>query len=383
MQRSKKKHISFNHIDVMTIPLFDYNNGVRVNVNFPEQWPTVRERVVEKLNALSGYYRVSRRSVTNAHPLIKLIQSIQTPLQLNLTRYVAYVEESCLEVAGSIGYVTGSSKGKPHIGGYYSDDQPEYYLAYQTPIDPESIHQNWRVCKPVRPLIIPQSDVSYMLPMGKHWSDEKGLVVLAIHVPALMVMYRAWSLMNATRPHNEQETVHKFIAGYVLPNMMHDQADLQLINRLFNRMNGYPVGDGSISTPHAAATRDVSSDVDMIINKALAILGKVQKKSFEAILANMPSINKADMGRFLVMPDVMANMQNDWLLTVSRLKHYSLLCDLACPHTKDANMMGLTHFNKQMRLYNTIHEVQDNLAECQLGEVDGFLKNIYRYIDNP
>lgn len=338
---------------------------------------------MDKLNTLSGYYRVSRRSVTNTHPLIKLIHSIQIPLDLGLTRYIAYVEDSCIDIAGSIGYVTGSSKGKPSVGGFYSDDQPEYYLAYKTPVDPDAIHQNWMVCKPVKPLVIPQSDVSYMLPMGKHWSDEKGLVVLAIHVPALMVMYRAWAIANSTQPPTEQETIHKFIAGYVLPNMMHDQADLQLINRLFNRMNGISVGDDSIAYPHPCASRDVTADVDAIITKVLSVLNKVQKKSFEAILANMPAITTPDMARFLVMPDVMANMQNDWLLSACRLKYYSLLCDLASPATKDANMMGLTHFNRQMRLYNTEQEIQTNMTDRHVNEVDGFLRNVYRYIDNP
>lgn len=367
----------------MTIPVFRTASTVATPSSLPDQWAAFKNGVVDKTNDLVAYYRRAGLAVSNTNILIRLIQSSQVPVKLPLATYYRHIEQLSLDVAGTIGMTTISAYGLPNFGFFYNTDCQEEFLAYKEPLTPEVVHNNWQNVRPVRPLVIPQSDLGIMYPIGKKYSTESGITCIAVNVPMFMLQYRAWYLANELKPYAQRKTVQHFIAGCVLPNMMQDHADLLFLNRIYNAWYGFKNGDAGVFEPHPYSTTNYSSQADVMIPRILENIRKLPVKTIPTILKNIPSFSKNDMGEFLVLPGVMNVMQNDWLLVASRLRYYAMLCDMCGAECKQNNAAEFTGFIRHMRLYDAQVCMSKYLSSSHATEAKRLLEVIYRYSGRP
>jgi hypothetical protein len=363
----------------MSIPLFRSLTAVTSNVIVPEQWPVLKAGVIQKCNSLANYYLNAKKVVSNTHPLIAFIQSVQVPIKLPLAIYFKYVEEACMVSASAAGFTTTSSAGRANNGFFYNSDNAEEIIAYKAWFDFEDVNRNWMTACAVKPLMIPQSDLGILYPIGKKYSQDAGITVIGLNPAMLMVKYRAFFLAQELKPVGQRESIQKFIGAYVLPWMMPLQVDLLLLNRIVNAWYGQRNGDSTVLEPHPYATTNYSNQIDQVIPKILETIKKIGTKSFVNILQNIPAFLEPTMYHVLILPDVMTNRQTDWLVTATRLKFYTWLCDVAGNKAATSNQMELGQFARQMALYDASVQMTKNLSPAHDIEAKLYLDKIYKY----
>jgi hypothetical protein len=328
------------------------------------QWPTLKAGLERNIDKLFNYYQYARKPVRNTHPLIKLIHSANIPKNIPLESYVKNVEEIALYAARAVGMSTSVSPGKLFTGVFLSDDQPEILLAYRDFFDPFEAHNNWRNVQAVRLLEAPYTCSFVPFPNGRTFSSEAGLSIFAVNIPLLMVQFRAFyieQLENYKRDPFSVESIHRFVGGYVLPNLMRDFQDMFFLNRLMASYQGQPNGDSKVTASHVIQTTDYTRFIDSTITRIKEVIPVMHSRAFPALLKNLPAVHYSNMEDALLLPDVMPTKQSAWIEVISRLKAFDFLIELSGSDLKNRNQMAINQFARLMNVYHIKDAWMENL----------------------
>lgn len=312
------------------------------------QWPYIQQGMTRNIQRIQDYYNLYPIAVPSDHFLVTLLGAIAVPMNIALERYYDAVDAKAMNLSMALRMSSSIAPGKPFKGVFYGEGSTEFLLAVDDYFDYESVHSNWRTTQAITPLLHPKSDFSLSLPNGKAHSKEIGLSVLSINITMLAVQYRAFKFEQAANNPNNPLSVYQFIGGWVLPNMLKAQTDIALFNRFSRYVNQTPEGNNLSNYKHSFHITDYTSSIDLSFKELLRNIEN-GARSFKTILKTIPSFFSKDMYQSLLMPDVAATVQADWLLVNTRLRVIDTLITLAGARCAAVNQDVLNDLVREYR----------------------------------
>lgn len=312
------------------------------------QWPYIQQGMQRNVQRIQDYYSLYPHAVASEHFLVTLLGAIAVPMNMALELYYDSVDAKAMNLSMALRMSSSIAPGRPFKGVFYGEGSTEFLLAVDDYFDYEYVHANWRTAQAIVPLLHPKSDLSLTPAFGKAYSKETGLSVIAINITMLAVQYRAFKLEQfATNP-NAPMSVYQFIGGWVLPNMLKAQTDIALFNRFSRYVNKTPEGNNLSHYRHSFHVTDYTGSIDLSF-KELSRNIENGARNFKTILKTIPSFFAKDMYQALLMPDVAATVQADWLLVNTRLRAIDTLLTLSGALCATANQDALNDLIREYR----------------------------------
>ena len=360
----------------IVISLFDYYPDTTTNVVFPGNWGFIKQGYLKNIEQIKNYYRLYPTVLNSAHFLIRLIESLAVPMEVNLQSYYNSIDAKVTKLAMSFGITSPSNKGTVFEGIFYGKGSVELLVLDDAYFDLKEANQNWEYVSAVVPLLHPKSDLELLLPTGQQYSKETGLAVFSINIALLAVQYRAF--LNA-QDQDCPNPATTFIASYVLPNMLTQHAEIALFNRLYNLAIGLNDGSNEVHHKHSFVVPNYTAYLDLSLLTTLSNIA-VGIKRFETILKTIPAFNTINIYQALIIPDIAPTNQVDWLLTITRLKMIHFLILVTGNECYNKNAMCLTQVLRSFHSNNVTSVLMAMLPTSIIKEISGYHSTIKQII---
>lgn len=310
----------------------------------------IKKRTKIDLSAVVDYYRYGTFFTRTDHLLVKLINTVATPLSYDIDRYHEVTSARGLYSANALQLTSSINRGKWHHGVFYHGCD-EIILASQSEMLTDEELSDWKNIQAVKVLECPVSNLMYLPPTGAKHQEETGLVTISVDISALMLQY--YQFMQAEYRRKAEESgysllsVQHFVGKYVLPNMLHSQTERALFNRCYNLQMGLPMGKALRRHPFM-----VTNQEDRVDKKLAYYLEKIEnaKRPFESYLAQIPTFFGENSWQ---MPDIAETRQVWWALFITRLRDIEFLLDTAGKDGMQSNRQWLAKLKIDIKRFNS------------------------------
>ena len=299
--------------------LFDLLPGTSAPTTYPANWNTVRAGLRRNLNTIITFHRENPAAVKSDHFLVRLLQSLPMSYSISANRYADYISGMALNLSMALKMTSSISKGNIFKGTFYGPGNSEVLVAHCEDFDPDLIEREWVNAQPVQVLRQPRSDLNMNLPDGINTGTESGIVVIAINIPELAVMYRAFCKEQEAAANLTGEarlTVMQFVHMYVLPNMLFSHIDTVILNRIRCLKEQRPYGEAT--KRHSFVIQDYDGRLNDIHTTLVEMLNRVTR-NLNGVLQNVPCVFKNTLKEACRTPDMAATRQVMWALAIARL----------------------------------------------------------------
>ena len=300
----------------------------------PANFELIRRIYQRELATIAQYYNSRVYTVKSNHILCRLLNTGYVPIEYSLERFLEAAYARAPYLAKYFNFTSELGYGKVFDGDFYGPGNDEIIIYNEDYFNPFEAAGNWKALQPLKVLEHPVSDFSLLLPNGNDHNSAKGLVVITINVPMLLVMYRGFLLSRSGRDSEQQLGISHFVHMYVLPSMMESHTDIVVLNRLKNLFYAAPMSQSTKHHPFPIV--DYSDKVDRVNTDVLKHL-KDTSRLYSQYLKCIPSMVNEDMQESLLMPDLAKTRQVWWALIMARLSTMKFLIDLGGEHGQDAN----------------------------------------------
>lgn len=136
--------------------------------------------------------------------------------------------------------------GQVFKGVFYGPSCDELILYDEEYFNPFYAEKEWMRINAVKVLLHPKSDLALLLPNGRDSSTGGGLAVISVNVPLLAIQYRGFLKSQMLKIKAEDDAklgIQHFIHMFVLPNMLYNQIDITIMNRLMNLFYNAPMSE--------------------------------------------------------------------------------------------------------------------------------------------
>lgn len=332
----------------------------------------VEKRTIEDVDRVMQYYRHGSFYVPNTHLLVRLINTIGTPLSYDLDYYYEVTLARALFSANSLKLTSSIAYGNWHVGVFYQGC-PELIIVHTGEDSPYELMKDWENLQPVKVLESPVSNMDYLVPDGGRNSSERGLAVISIDLAMLMVMYKGYMDRQSARLATGEEsagTTKHFVARYLLPNMLKSQTDLALFNRIYNLEMGAPMGVAIKKHPFHI------SDYTHQLDKNLTIfLDRIRNtgRDYENYIEQLPRFFSDNP---LGMPDMADTRQVWWALFLARKRQIEFLIDVGAVKGIQMNRAEINKLQKTIRQFKTDRIYEKVLPEAMKLDMNYFFKKV-------
>lgn len=306
---------------VVTFPGFEY----------------LRKTLGLQLDTVLQYQRQNPRAVPSDHLLVRILQSLNVSLDLDVNIYRDLVDDASGPLSMGLKLTSPLSPGRIRYPGVlYGKGSPEVWMSVTSRINYAEATRNWMNLCPVRFLSHPKTDLSLNVPMGVQNSDEVGLSIVTVDIPLLAFQYRQWRLRERLVNPEAQLTTMHFVAQYPLPNSLHSQLDIAVFNRMSKLYVDNPVGVSRLSHPFLLV--DHSRDVDRVLGMMLTNYEN-RPTNWDQLLEGFLCPSGRSYRDVIRLPDGVQNRQVIWALTLARLNVLGFL--LLLSHNTNNQMNGI------------------------------------------
>lgn len=323
---------------------------LNIGILSPPNWEFIKTGVKENISIVKNYYTNHIRPTKSNHILVRLLHSITVPMSLPLDRYYSNVDSINLNMSMVFKFTSSIYKGTVHRGNFMGANNPEIILAIDEPFDFDKVNNDWKNVCAIKPLLHPRSDLNYQLLNGVQHSNEYGLSVFCINITMLMVQYRAYLLNELAINKENPRGATYFIAAYVIPNMLEQQVELSLFNRIYNQVKGINSNNDN-RAKHPFALQNYKPFVNTAIDKTIEYLNR-SSKSYKNIFSTLPSFYNDNLYHSLLIPDILTTRQVDWVLVASRLKMIDFLISVSDDELLSKNQLQMNQVLKALRINN-------------------------------
>lgn len=275
--------------------------------------------VKKQVDAISAYARGSGKVLPNQHLLCRLLDLINIPTNGLLDRYMEEVNDRSYYLAETLQVTTPTSYGIIHRTNQFYTGADEVIVFDSDEFDWTDCENNWMTFQPVKILKHPFTGLYPVIPDGNIMVPEKGLVVISINVPMLMLQYRMWKNTDGKVGNTKEE----FLFNYPTVNAMRSHTDIALMNRMMALWSKKPVERFKHFYPSSAIV-DVHSRYDTNVLKHMAELHRKSPKLF-MFLDNLYAIDDRSMAEALTMPSLAPTRQVKWATILARLEMMEFL----------------------------------------------------------
>lgn len=332
----------------------------------------VEARTIEDVNRVMEYYRGGSFFVPNTHLLVRLINTIGTPLSYEFNHYYEVTLARSLYAANALKLTSSINYGQWHVGEFYYNC-PELIIAYNGWDNPQEVAKDWRNLQPVKVLEGPVSNLNYLLPNGDAQSSERGLVVIGIDLLQLMVQYRCFMDLQFAKSNkglDNVDTTKHFVAKYVLPNMLRSQTDLALFNRLYSLEMGAPMGVAKKRHPFHISdyTGQLDKNLELFLDRI-----RNSGRDYENYLEQLPRFFNDN---FLGMPDILETRQVWWALFLARKRQIEFLLEVGGDKGIRMNQAEINALKRVVKQFKSDRIFEKVLPEGMKLDMDYFFKRV-------
>jgi len=281
----------------------------------------VKRMMVSEIARLKKYYRNRERGVNNSHMLNRLISMCSSNIELSDMAYRATIKASYLYTVKQLEIVSNINDGFYHENLFFSKNAIEVLYAVENDVDWFTLEKTWRDAIPIRCVYHELTDINYYPMFGTMELQDQALFVYEIDIILLMAQYRYWSLERIENNMSTNPT--RFLAMYVMPNMIGSMTDLAILNRLFkiNKQEEIP----KFRFEHPIQVMDFTRDIDRLLN-SINYDTSGEDLYLEQLFLTIPAIEQENMDGVLRLHKQFFTRQSEWILWVSRIRYiYDLM----------------------------------------------------------
>lgn len=308
--------------------LFTHKYTSNNSVIRPGSFRLVDFTLKKQIQHILDYYHSRVFAIESNHLLCRLLTIAGIPFQYDLNRYTDLAFTRSPYIAKHFNFTSDITYGTIFDGLFYGNGNTEIIIAKEEYFDPYDAIKDWENIEAIRVLDHNVSNTMFLVPDGRDNNIGKGLVVIEINIPLLLIQYRGFVEQQYNKivsGNVSQLAVTHFVRMYALPNMLKSHSEIVLLNRFMNLFYGAPMDMALKHYPFPLI--DYSDKLDRIL---LEIIKHVKDRGllYFSVLKNIPSIYKEDMQAVLLMPDVARTRQVWWSLLLTRLKVIKFLIDI-------------------------------------------------------
>lgn len=358
---------------------FNSTSPVGQSTIVPPNWRYIREGLERNLNTTVDYYNSRPMAVKSNHFLLRLVTSLGVSFSHPLERYHQIVEFKALTYSMGFKMTSSLYKGSLFKGVFYGEGSSEVLIATDESFNPFDAYENWRKYRPVRVLHHNKSDLNMLLPNGKTTGSDTGISVIAINIPMLAVMFKAYleeeyrDFLND--PNNTLAPAAHFIHRWVLPGMLESQTDVALFNRAHNLTTGAPHTEAY--RQHPFYLTDYTLGVDAIYKEQINYF-RTSGKTFKDVLRSFHGLS-GSFEKIMRLPSVVSTRQVVWSEVVARIRVMEFVTSLLKNGGRANNGEVLNDMYRMFRYYSSDNTLRSALPEDYMRDLDRSIENIMRY----
>lgn len=330
--------------------LFNTSDTIARSILRYADWNYVRAGLQRNLTNIKNYYNSRVMSVKSNHLLCRIINTADISHNLEIERYYDILDSNANRISNAMFMTSPVSKGRLFDGFFYGQGCIEVIISNNESFDPVVAYKNWKTISPVTVLLHPRTDLEMLLPNGKETSSEKGLCIISINIPMLLIQYRGFvdeQLYLDTTDGTGLQTVAHFVHRFVLPGMLDTHLDLAIFNRLTKVANGEIMG--TVYKKHPFGQVDYSNKVTAIHERMVQDF-KQRTMEYAGILEMIPAVVCNSMLQALKLPDIAPTRQIVWVELIARLDALLTIVHLGGAESIKLNMSTLNAFALEYRL---------------------------------
>ena len=290
------------------------------------------------------YHFENPRAVPNNHLLIRLLMSLNIPINNEPEIYNDKVRDVALHVAKSLKMTTALYEGAAFSPGvFYGQHVTEVIWGTVDDYDTSMIQTRWRELTPIRVLYHPKTDLAFEVPDGKHPSQEAGMAVIVVNIPMLASQYRMWRLEQMANNIESHRRVAQFLMELPLPRMLASHADIALMNRLIGSF--FDIELPTYKSHHAFHLIDWSNDIDAMNARLLKYMAS-KSYTFDDWVSQIPVAFTEDLHDHLLLPELDFMRPVQWAAVVARLALVTFLVQFNYKFGTGANQMYLNYLRR-------------------------------------
>lgn len=311
----------------------EYQGGI---VKFSD-FEYLKQIYVLDVNNITNYYHNRVYAIRNTHLLVRLLNSLDVPMDYPVDQYASVAETRATHLAGVFDISSSLHRGRLFDGVFYGPGSQEIIISDNDYFNPYYAEKHWTRIRAVKTLLHPKSDLGILLPNGRKTMTGDGLSAFSINIPLLAVQYRSFMLSQRMKYQSGGGFLgaNHFIHMYVLPNMLYDHMDWVLLNRMKNLFYGAPMGTALIKHPFLVI--DYGKKLDRVLERCIYSIQKRQLR-YEILLKSIPAIFAEDQQEALLMPDVAPTMQIRPHFLMARLGIIRFMMELGGQNDRSMNL---------------------------------------------
>lgn len=327
----------------------------------------IRDGLKANYRRVLQYHFENPRAVPNNHLLIRLLMSLNVPINHEPEVYNDKVRDVALHVAKSLKMTTALSEGQAFSPGmFYGQHVTEVIWGTVDDYDTTLIQTAWRSLTPIRVLYHPKTDLAFEVPDGKHPSQEAGMAVIVINIPMLASQYRMWRLEQMADNSNAQRRISQFLMELPLPRMLTSHVDIALMNRLIATF--FEIELPTYKSHHPFHLIDWSNDIDQMNARLLKFMAS-KSFTFDELVSQMPVAFAEDLHEHLALPELDFMRQVQWASVVARLALVTFLVQFNRVSGNGANQMYLNYLRRYILQMDIGRMLESGLSRARYEDV--------------
>lgn len=319
----------------------------------------------KNLGTAISFYRRNPIAVKSEHLLVKLIYSINVPRTQEIERYYQNVDAGCLGITSTLGFSSALYKGQLFSNVFYGPGIKEIIIADDSEIDPFYSYKNWENLEPIKVLRSPITNTNLRVLTGVKTCTEEGLAVISIHIPKLLIQYKAFREMEAYRAGStgeSEKSVMQFLHMYPLANMLRSHLDVVLFNRANAILNNLPMGKSFVKTSFTLINYD--KEIDDVLRNLTNLL-KTHTKVFTDVLRTLPAVSVTSQLDVMNLPDITPTRYAVIPLVCSRINLLNYLLSIN-PNARSNNGTEINHIKRLLTEYANDGLINNSILDNEL-----------------
>ena len=196
--------------------------------------PRIKSLVMDHYNYQMWIYQRYGTYLHPDHILIRLLYVLNEYISEEMDTY-RVIEDCLVRICSGLRITSNYNSGEIHKHSFYTDNCAIIATTFTDDITDIS----WELLRPVRCLNHPNTSLElHIPPTNKNDFNSFGVAVVGIDIPMLGYQFKCWNRINSFKPEVERESLAIYIVKIILPNMIPEQFDIAMRNRLPYICNG-------------------------------------------------------------------------------------------------------------------------------------------------
>ena len=210
--------------------VFDRRYLLSHSIVYFSEFDLIKRVISRDISELNHYYQSRISRVTSQHLLCRLLMQAYASETLDIYAFTDRAETRSDHLVRTYNLTSTLSYGKLHDSVFYYGCK-ELIIYDNSSFDIDDAYKNWKHTVSIRVLEHPIENMSLMLPDSEERNRERGLAVISVNIPKMLVQLRAFF---ESHKDNTRLGIEHFVKMYVLPKMLYSHTDLTLFNRLIS-----------------------------------------------------------------------------------------------------------------------------------------------------